>query len=90
LDEALDKKAQMIESNMVDVKVLEEVESIKALLQDREVLQRSAEADLRKSKEIEDVVYVMRYIDGIQPDQIAEEIGYSRSQVYRMLQKMNI
>jgi DNA-directed RNA polymerase specialized sigma subunit len=87
-DEALDRQEEMINKSMVDVKILSEIESLRALLQDRDRLRKSAEDDLRRSKDVEDVIYVMRYIDGLNPDIIADHLGYSRSQVYRILQNM--
>lgn len=85
-DEALDRQEDMINASKVDVKILKEVDNLRGLLQDRERLLKSAEDDLRRSKETNDQIFVARYIDGIPPEQIAEDLGYSRSQIYRILQ----
>lgn len=55
------------------------------LLDDRERLLRLKEKELRESRDIINKIYVLKYIDGMHPSKIADNLNYSRSQVYRIL-----
>lgn len=57
------------------------------ILFDRERLRNTALTELRASQEIEDKVYCLKVLDCCRVSHIALEIGYSESQIYRILSK---
>ena len=69
-------------------KIDERLNEARQLLDDREKLLRLKEDELRKSRDRIDVIYVLKYIDGVHPSKIAKNLNYSKSQVYRMLSKI--
>jgi hypothetical protein len=87
-DEALDKQADMIEQHKVDVNIVAEVERLRTLLNDRKALLDVKERELRKSKDKTVIIFVAKEIDGKNVDQIAMDLNYSRSQVFRILQSL--
>lgn len=58
------------------------------LLRERERILAVAERDLRGSIGLFDRIYVARYLDGLEVDHIAKRLHYSRSQVYRILERI--
>ena len=85
LDAALDKQRKMIESHRVDVNVVAEVDNFRELLGDRKRLLDVCEQELRKSKDKSVQIYVAMELDGESADEVADRLGYSRSQVYRIV-----
>ena len=59
-----------------------------SLLRARAELLRLKEIDLRASKDINDIIYTMKFLDNAKPKTIAMALGYSESQVYRLIQKI--
>ena len=59
-----------------------------SLLRARAELLRLKEIDLRASKDINDIIYTMKFLDNAKPKAIAMALGYSESQVYRLIQKI--
>ena len=55
---------------------------------------KKMELAMREMKEIENKIFVMRFIDGLKVYQIARKIGYSKEQTYRTIknikQKINM
>ncbi len=55
---------------------------------------KKMELAMREMKEIENKIFVMRFIDGLKVYQIARKIGYSKEQTYRIIknikQKINM
>lgn len=49
---------------------------------------KETEMELRQSRIVNDQIYIRRYIEGKGVKRIAREMHYSRSQVYRAIQKM--
>lgn len=49
---------------------------------------KDTEVELRQSRTVNDQIYLRRYIEGKGVKRIARELHYSRSQVYRTIQKM--
>lgn len=84
-DVALDKQREMIESHRVDVNVVAEVDHFRELLGDRKRLLDVCEQELRKSKDKSVIIYVAMELDGESADEVADRLGYSRSQVYRIV-----
>lgn len=75
--------------NLEKKKIDERLQEAKSLLEERKMLLDLKERELRNSKELYDKIYRMRYIDNLSPYNIGERIGYSTSQVYRILDKIN-
>lgn len=84
-DVALDKQREMIESHRVDVNVVAEVDHFRELLADRKRLLDVCEWELRKSKDKAVTIYVAMELDGKSAEEVADLLGYSRSQVYRIV-----
>ena len=84
-DVALDKQREMIESHRVDVNVVAEVDHFRELLADRKRLLDVCEWELRKSKDKAVNIYVAMELDGKSAEEVADLLGYSRSQVYRIV-----
>ena len=64
---------------------LKEVEEI---LDKRRILFLSKEKDLRESKEVEDIIYVLRYIDKLKIHKVCYMSHYGEAQVYRILKNI--
>ena len=62
-------------------------EAIK-ILQARGELLKLKEIELRGSKDIIDIIYVMRHLDHAKVGTIAMALNYSESQIYRILEKI--
>ena len=67
----------------------ERLAEIKMILDDRKELLKKKEQELRNSKHLFDRIYRMRYLDHYKMDRIASIIGYSKSQICRILQKID-
>ena len=63
----------------------ERLAEAKAIMMDRMDMLRQKEKELRASTRKEDVVYVLKYLDGLGIKDIAYHINYSEAQVYRLL-----
>lgn len=72
----VEKERRKIESRLQEAK--------RIMDQRREYLKR-CESDLRASKDIQDTVYAYRYIDRMSVYRICRKTGYSKSQMYRIL-----
>ena len=70
-------------------KIDERLEEAKSILDDRERLLKIKETELRASNHLHDKVYCMRYIDFISPYKIAKMLNYSKSEIYRILEKID-
>ena len=66
-------------------RIEERLYAAKLILQERTELLRLKEEEIRKSKDVYNMVYVAKWIDGLKPDAIVKQTGYSRSQVYNIL-----
>ena len=55
------------------------------LLRTREKQKNDAESELRKSKDLKDIVYVKYYIDHIRPKEISRQLNFARSYIYNLL-----
>ena len=73
----------------VDTKELDaKLARYRALLDDWKVLMEVKEAELRKSKDIFNIIYVMRYIDGYPVSRIAKLLHYNRQWIYKKIRIM--
>lgn len=61
---------------------------IRKMMDDRKKLLDIKENELRKSQDIYDKIYLMRYIDGYGISAIANALNYSKSQVYRKVEQV--
>lgn len=74
-------------------RIKERTEEAKDILQDRLLLLKQKESEIRKSQDIWTMVYVAKYIDGMKPDRIQrsleyQDVYYSRSQIYEILRHL--
>lgn len=69
-------------------KIDERLSEVKSLLEDREHLLKIKLEELRASNNVEDKIYLLRFIDRVRVFKIAKMIGYSESQVYRIIEKI--
>lgn len=72
-----------------ELKIDEQLEEMKSILDDRENLLKAKEKELRESNYLHDKIYCMRYLDCISPYKIAEILNYSKSEIYRILEKID-
>jgi hypothetical protein len=64
------------------------ISRFRTLLDDWRVLLEVKEAELRKSKDIFNIIYVMRYIDGYPVSRIAKLLHYNRQWIYKKIRIM--
>ena len=69
-------------------KLKERLSEAQEIVEQRKYLLKEAEADLRRSTDIYDIVYTAKWIDGEKPDEIANKIYYSRSHVYSIIARI--
>lgn len=68
--------------------IRERLNDAKLILQERMTLLDIKEQEIRKSRDIYNMIYTLKWIDGLKADAIVEETGYSRSQVYSILKHL--
>lgn len=66
-------------------KIKERLEEAKAIMTERHGLLMQKENELRKSRDIYNTIYTMKWVDGQKTETIVRETGYSRSQVYAII-----
>lgn len=69
------------EKAKIDERLLE----VKSMLDDRTQLLKLKEEEIRTSKDPEDKIYCLRYIDRVRVYKIPKIVNYSEAQVYRYL-----
>jgi hypothetical protein len=69
--------------------VYERMRCAKEILEIKTILLEQKEAELRKSRDIYNWVYCLRWVDGMKTDAIIRETGYSRSQVHNILKHLS-
>lgn len=70
-------------------RIEERLSEAKALVAEREELLNIKKAELYQSKDPEDVIYRLRFIERATVRRIAFNVNYSERQVFRMLKKIN-
>lgn len=70
-------------------KIRERLSDAKLILQERFTLLDLKEQEIRKSRDIYNRIYTLKWIDGLKAETIIEETGYSRSQVYNILKHIS-
>ena len=66
----------------------ERLREAKAISKEWENLLDEKEQELRKSKDIVDIIYCLRFIDRQRVRRIHQRVHYSESQIYRILEKI--
>lgn len=82
-------KAEEYAIAMEQRKIKERLSDAKLILQERFNLLDLKEQEIRKSRDIYNRIYTLKWIDGMKADAIIEETSYSRSQVYNILKHLN-
>lgn len=72
------------EKKMIDKRL----KDAKEMMCERKYQLKAIETELRESKEHIDVVYVYRFLESMHQQEIADIMNYSKSQVCRILQKI--
>ena len=66
-------------------RIKERLTEAKEILKEREELLKQKEKELRQSRDIYNVIYTGKWVDGKKTEQIVIDTGYSRSQVYNIM-----
>lgn len=91
-DELLTKKEGILSRKAYhrELKAINQrISDIQSLLNERELLFRLKEDELRNSKEPIDKVYYLRNIENMNVRRISKIVHYSETQVYRILNTIN-
>lgn len=81
-------RVNLIEEYVIEVEekqINERLAEAKSILDDRAALLRQKEQELRKSKRIDDELYILRYLENKRIKDIAGILNYSEPQIYRRL-----
>lgn len=78
-------KAEQYAIEMEQRRIKERLSEAKALLAERFNLLDQKEDEIRKSADLYDRVYTLRWLDGVKAEDIADRLHYSRSQVYKII-----
>ena len=81
-------KAEEYAIQMEQRAINERLATARQILQDRYILLSQKEEELRKSRDIYNMIYTCKWVDGLKADAIVEQTGYSRSQVYNILKHL--
>lgn len=69
-------------------KIDERLKEAKSILEDRAILLKAKEEELKASKNWYDVIYTYYYIENYSERKIENKIPYSKSQIHRILEKI--
>lgn len=72
-----------------ETQIEERLAEVKSLLTDRERLLKFKLGELRRSQDLEDKVYLMRYVERVRVYKIATRLSYHESHIYRILNKID-
>ena len=75
--------------NLDEKKIDESLARLRQLLEDRGKLLELKEQELRKSQDKDDRVYCLKYLDGYGINKICKIMSYSRSQIYKILNRIS-
>lgn len=81
----LTRKAEEYAIEVERRKIKERLAEAREILSDRKLLLEIKEEELRKSKDIYNRIYTCKWVDGMKAQAIIDETGYSRSQVYNII-----
>ena len=78
-------KAEEYVIALQQARIKERLSAAKVVMQERFDLLSIKEQELRKSRDIYNLVYRLKWVDGLKADAIVQETGYSRSQIYNII-----
>lgn len=78
-------KAEQYAIEMEQHRIKERLTEAKEILSERVYLLEQKENDLRRSSDLYDKIYLLKWIEHEKPEDIAELVHYSRSQVYNII-----
>ena len=81
-------RVNQIEEYVIEIEekqINERLAEAKSILDDRAALLSQKEQELRKSKRIDDELYILRYLENKRIKEIARIVNYSEPQIYRRL-----
>ena len=81
-------KAEEYAIQMEQKNIRERLKYAREVLDDRLVLLKQKEEELRRSKDIYNVIYTLKWVDGMKVESIVDITGYSRSQVYNIIRQL--
>ena len=84
-DNPLERYAVTMDEKQID----EKLDTLRRQIKDWSILIEVKENELRKSKDIPDRIYTLRYLDGVSVSRISNIVSYSKKQIYRILGKMD-
>ena len=74
--------------NVEDKALDDKIDRFRQLLKDWAVLLEVKEGELRRSKDVYNRIYVLKYLDNYSVSRIAKVLHYERTQIYRKLKQM--
>lgn len=78
-----------LDKYVVDLERIEkDIAKNRESLKDWEILLTFKEKELRKSKDIPDMIFVLKYLEGVSSGRIPSLVNYSKRQTYRILDKI--
>ena len=84
-DNPLERYAVTMDEKQID----EKLDTLRRQIKDWSILIEVKENELRKSKDIPDRIFTLRYLDGVSVSRISNIVSYSKKQIYRILGKMD-
>lgn len=83
-DNPLERYAVIMDEKQID----EKLDTLRRQIKDWSILIEVKENELRKSKDIPDRIFTLRYLDGVSVSRISNIVSYSKKQIYRILGKI--
>jgi hypothetical protein len=83
-DNPLERYAVTMDEKQID----EKLDTLRRQIKDWSILIEVKENELRKSRDIPDRIFTLRYLDGVSVSRISSIISYSKKQIYRILGKI--
>ena len=84
-DNPLERYAVTMDEKQID----EKLDTLRRQIKDWSILIDVKENELRKSKDVPDRIFTLRYLDGVSVSRISSIVSYSKKQIYRILGKMD-
>lgn len=81
-------KAEEYVISMEQLMIKARLAEARAVLNNRKILLDLKEEELRKSRDIFNMIYTLKWVDNLKSELIIEETGYSRSQVYNIINQL--
>ena len=76
---------KMLQLTAKKIELESQLKLAKDLLKIRTEQKNNAEMELRKSKDLKDIIYIKYFIDHIRPIDIAKDLEFARSYIYNLL-----